>query len=796
MTPLLLKIFGVKLDAAQEVSSASMQLRQQAWLGWVVFIALLIAAYTWWVYRHLGGHRDLRKGRRILLTALRLVLMLLLLFILLRPVFSFTIDTHLRRTLIVLMDKSASMNIEDPRLVDIDIKRAAIGKGSIENLDQSVSQPEATAVQHLARAELVKAVFENAALNIIGKLKERYDIEYLDFNRDVAPASEEQALRSPPPDNDSSQSTAIGDALREVINRKRGQPVTGILLVTDGANNAGSDPLDAANAARQDHMPLYIYGVGITSPRDIIVDNIFTPEVAFLKDDVPVTVRVRGQSLNGEKARLTLKLDGQEVAAKDITFSADDDQEVMPMTFTPDKPGMYDLTASIPPRDDETAKDNNSVSQHLRVIDSKIKVLYVEQTPRWEFRFIQSALLRDRRVDAKFLLLQADPELAVADGSPYIAKFPDDRQELFKYDLIIIGDVDPKAFTSEQMDSMVEFVTKFGGAMTFIAGKQFDTAYYPGTPFEKLLPVETSTGMTPQDNVDQQTTLALTPLGMQSPMLRLAGDEQESAAIWKRFPAIHWINRVSRAKAGAQVLLEDTDNSKATRDGKMPAMALQQYGIGQVLYIGTDDTWRWREDTGVAYYPLLWGQIVQRMALAHLLGASKRTQLSVDKQSYTAGERVTVFARLYTQNFAPVQQPSINGLYAAGSSPKQNVQLRPLPGQPGMFRGEFVPLAPGAYKFYVESDPQTTIDVAVAKPRFELGETAMNESSLKEMAKASGGAFFREEDLSKLARSISQNDEKISRVVDADIWASPFYLALVVFVVVWEWALRKRSELK
>ena len=796
MIEILLKLLGVKVGTAQEVTSVSVQLRHAGWLGWVVFIALLLAVFTWWAYRYAGGHRDLKTGRRRLLTALRMLLFLLLLFILLRPVFSFTIDTRLRRTLIMLVDKSASMNIQDLRREDKDIKRAGIGKGFIERLDQPLAPDQASRMQHIARTELVKVVFENPTLNLINSLKERYDIEYLVFNRDVTPAGAEQALNAPPPDDDSSQSTAIGDAIRDVINRKRGQPVTGFFLVTDGANNSGSEPLDAANAARQEHMPLYIYGVGITSPRDIIVDKLFTPEVAFLKDEVPVTVRVRGQSLNGEKAHLSLKLDGQEVASKDLAFSGDDDEQIVPLKFTPDTAGLFDLTASIAPREDETVKDNNSVSQRLRVIDSKIKVLYIEQAPRWEFRFIQSALLRDRRVDAKFLLLQADPDLANAEGSPYIEKFPASREDLFKYDLVIIGDMDPKSFSTDQMDSLSEFVSKFGGAMIFIAGKQFDPGFYTDTPFAKLLPVETAAGGMQQDNTDRPTTLALTPMGLDSPMLKLAADAQENAAIWKRFPPIHWINRVARAKPGAQVLLEDTDPAKATRYGRMPAMALQQYGVGQTLYIGTDDTWRWREDTGVAWYPLLWGQIVQRMALAHLLGASKKTQLSVDKQSYTTGSRVTVFARLYNQNFAPVQQPSVNGFYSAGPGPKQSVQLRALPGQPGMYRGEFVPLAPGTYKFYVESDPQTTIDIPVTKPLFELGETAMNETTLKAMAKASGGAFFREEDLSHLAQSISQNDDKITRVVDADIWSSPFYLVMVVSIAVWEWMLRKRSELK
>ena len=77
----------------------------------------------------------------------------------------------------------------------------------------------------------------------------------------------------------------------------------------DGASNYGSPPLEAARLARQEGVPLYIYGVGITSPRDIIVASVLTQEIAFVKDELPVTVRVRGQGLKGEQAKLVLKPD-------------------------------------------------------------------------------------------------------------------------------------------------------------------------------------------------------------------------------------------------------------------------------------------------------------------------------------------------------------------------------------------------------------------------------------------------------------------------------------------------------
>ena len=801
MIQLLLKFLGVKIEAAQEVTSVSLQLRHSEWLGSMVFIALLLAAFTWAAYRHLGGHTELASGRRRLLTTLRLVLFSLLAFILLRPVFSFTVENRLRRALIVLMDKSASMEIEDLRNGDADLKRAAIGLGLIERADQSVNSQRVPDAQHVSRSRLVKAVFENKRMDLVARLGKKYDLEFLTFDRSLKTTSAGDFLKPARTDTDSAQATALGDAIREVINRKRGQPVAGIFAVTDGANNSGSDPLEAANTAHRDHMPLYLYGVGITSPRDIIVESVFTPEVAFIKDEVPVTVRVRAQGMKGQNVRLSLKLGGEEVASKDLLFT-DDGEQAVPLTFTPQKAGEFELSAFIPPRNDETVKDNNTASQRLRVIDSKIKVLFVEQEPRWEFRFVQSVLLRDRRVDARFYLVQADPKLAEETGSPYLAKFPA-KEDLLSCDLVIIGDVDVKSFTPEQMDLLVEFVSKFGGAVVFIAGQQFDPAAYVTTPLAKLLPVEMdASGGFQRGTAGHPTTLALTGLGLTSPMLKLSPDEQQNAEIWRNFPAVQWINRVSRAKAGAQVLVEDTDPAKATHQNRMPAFALQQYGVGQVLYIGTDNTWRWRQEGSVGYYPLLWGQIVQRMALAHLLGGSKRTQLSADKQRYSTTERVTLLARLYDKSFNPVSEPSVNGSYTVEAAPgqpplpKQTVQLRALPEQPGMFRGDFVAVTAGTYKFSVEGDDATVLEFSVTKPRFELGETAMNEPLLKEMGRVSGGEFFREDNLATLPDKLSQKDERISRIVDADIWSSPFYFLLVAAVATAEWACRKRFELK
>ena len=573
--------------------------------------------------------------------------------------------------------------------------------------------------------------------------------------------------------------------MRELIERKRGQPLAGIFLATDGGNNTGTDPLEAARLARAEGVPLYIYGVGITSPRDIIVANLFTQEVAFVKDELPVTVRVRGQSLRGESAKITLTLGDEVVASRDLTFAGDEEQTVA-LPFTPKQVGEYELRASIPPRDDEAAKDNNAVSQRLKVIDSKIKVLMLEESPRWEFRYLQSVLLRDRRIELKCWLAEGDPGIAEGEGSPYVKAFPQTKEELFKYDLVVLGDVGAKDIGVPQMEWLGEFVSKFGGSCLFLAGARNNPTAFRGTELEKMLPVELLENPARNAGLERPTTLELTSLGRTNPMLRLSPKEDENAAIWKRFPKVYWVARVTRPKAAAQVLLQDSDATKGTRFGKMPVVALQQYGLGQVLYVGTDNTWRWRRNADERFYPILWGQIAQKLGLAHLLGGSKRTQFSTDKQSYAVGERVAIYARLYTADFNPLKDASIEGSYvvkaADGTVPpdatRQGVTLRAVPDQPGMYRGDFTVLTPGVHQFSVKSDPATIFEFSATEARFEFGETAMNEALLKQMAELSGGEFYREENLYQLPDALRAKSELVASVVDAELWSSPLYFLL------------------
>lgn len=797
MTDFLLKLCGLKIEGASRVSGVDFALRNGAWLPWMLALAAALAALVW--YSYWRDSRDIvTPGKRRVLTALRMLLFTLLLVLLLRPVLAFTVDSAIRRSLLTLVDASASMRIVDSRVDPSDVKRAAIATGLLD-LKKGLEQMSVP-VKPLSRAEVMREMLNQPKLELWPSLRKELDLAAFTFTQTLSDVAMESTPTRPAAWLDSVKpdgiATALGDSLRELLNRKRGQALAGVFVITDGASNFGSQPLEAAQLARSEGVPLYIYGVGIVTPRDIIVSNLTTQEVAFVNDALPVTVRVRGQGLQGESGKLVVRLvplpaggEGTVVVEKDVQFN-DAAGAVVSVPFTPKEIGSFELRASLEVRPDEASKDNNVVTQRIRVVDSKVKVLYVETAPRWEYRYLQSTLMRDRRLTLKTVLLEGDPSIAEGPDSPYLANIPATKEELFKYDLIIMGDVSASKLSAAQMSALEEFVQRFGGAMLFIAGPRNTP-----TAFEKLLPIEfdaSATALAPNAG----TSVELTAQGRAHPMFKLSENAEENAAVWRGFGKLFWVAPVLRAKPAAQVLLVDSDHTRANRHGKLVIAAEHQFGLGRVMWIGTDNTWRWRRNTGERFHTILWGQIAQQLGLHHQLGGSKLTQLASDKTSYAKGERVSISGRLYNADFTPLRDANVPATFVVEKGIPQEISLRAVPDQPGNYRAEFVASTAGTVRFSTKRDAATALEFSVTEPRYESGETAMNEATLRAMAEASGGAFFREETLWQLPAAVSAKAERVSTTIDGELWASPLYFFLILLVASAEWLLRKKWQLK
>jgi hypothetical protein len=470
-------------------------------------------------------------------------------------------------------------------------------------------------------------------------------------------------------------------------------------------------------------------------------------------------------------------------------------------------------------RGNDTARDQ--AQRTVQVKNNKVKVLYVENQPRREYKFVQPVLDRDRRVLARFYLVEGDPKAAKGkpdpvSGAMFLEAFPEHFPDAAPndpdprpYDLLILGDVPPTALGKDGVRQMQKFV-KEGGGLIVIAGRAHVPADYVSTPLAEVLPVEFTRK---EFKVDPNArTEAYKPVltydGEQSGMLALADTPEENLRIWKddlwkEARGFYWHYPVTDLRPAATALLVHPELKIGTKPDEkpMPLIAAHYYGKGEVLFFAIDETWRWRHNTGDRLTARFWGQVVSQLGLPHLLGNSQRVQLELEREAIL-DRPSTVKARLLDAKYDPLTVPSVPAklipLDARGEQRSQPIELKRIKSLPGEFRATLPNDTPGRFELRV--DKGVSLEAASlqyrvdAPPRHELEQAGMAEEALRSAAQASGGKFYREEDLYRLVERIEPSKASFIQRQEILLW-NPLVLFVFVGLVTAEWVLRKFSNL-
>jgi hypothetical protein len=459
-----------------------------------------------------------------------------------------------------------------------------------------------------------------------------------------------------------------------------------------------------------------------------------------------------------------------------------------------------ELTATIAYLGSAGFKDAQTRS--VRVVDRKIKVLFIENAPRWEFKFLQPALLRDRRIEANFLLVQADPKVAQS-GPPFLPEFPATREKFFegRYNVVILGDVPASYLGREHMEWIRDFVQNRGGLIV-VAGRQHMPSDYENTPLAEVLPVEFRPQRPAIDSEvrTQEFAPTLTEAGLRSEMLALGDTPEESHEVWQqKLPGFHWQYPLTKLRPGAQALVV---NPRARMgDQPMPVLATHYYGRGQVLFLGSDETWRWRWNHQDKYFVRFWGQVLYQAGLPSLLGDSaKRVQAALERSQAVLGQPGSVFVRLLDRDYGPRKDAQVEATLEymdarPGQEKLRKVMLQAIPARPGEYRALLTHDRPGRFELRVSNPDVNTFAFQVElPPRHELAESGLAERPLRDMAAASGGRFYREEDLHRLPDDIELRKATFTRRQEVLLWG-PLTMILFVGLITAEWLVRKFSNL-
>lgn len=779
---------------------------------WLAAVLLaLIAAGSLYLYAH--ENAKLSVFRRGLLALLRTVLIGLVILLLLRPVLLAEFHGSRPRSVVLLIDSSQSMSQADRRVSERDRQRLTLARNVTPTSDLDPR-----------RIDLIQAVLRNERLDLLNKFAKVGPLQRYTFDRALHSIEGDDFIGSLKAEGNQ---TALADALHDVLTRLANDPPTAIVVFSDGRDNASKRTLDeAALACAEKKVPLHVYGVGSTEGGILQIKEVKVPQAVFVDekpdvedDPVELPVRFRARGFKKGTLVLTAKLGDVTVTERFAIQEGDNLTRVVKIKPKKGKDGERPVEVRL-----QLEGSPDVVDQARKVVpvrSSRVKVLYVENSPRRDYRFLQPVLDRDRRVLARFYLVEGDATLTegAADkvsGAMFLAKFPEnfpdphprdpDRRP---YDLLILGDVPTKTLGDREAKAIRQFV-KEGGGLVVLAGRNH-TGELASSPLAETLPVEINRVEFSTEEIGRLTPFkpVLSYDGEQSGMLSLADAQEESLKLWKddiwrNVPGFWWHYPVADLRPGATALVvHPSQKSGRAPDTKpMPIIASHYYGKGEVLFVGTDETWRWRDSTGDRLTSRFWGQVVSRLGLPHLLGA-RRTQLDLERGGAILGQPGSVKARLLDPKYEPLTRSVVKATLLNldtrdDTRRTREVLLRPVTGQPGEYRGGLPNDTPGRHEIRVGGSDGVeagsfpySVDLP---PRHELEESGLGEEALRALATTSGGAFYREEDLERLPEAITPRQSEFVLRQEVLLWNS---LALIGFVVLItaEWVLRKFSNL-
>src|SRR5262249_55561981 len=258
-----------------------------------------------------------------------------------------------------------------------------------------------------------------------------------------------------------------------------------------------------AELARRRGVPLYLVGLGDPRPpRELQLELGELPDVVLLKDRIVFAGQVTGQGddLPGrvdvvlyEKAGEQRKELKREAVPRRRRGTAAPSRRV----YSPETPGDKVFVLVPAPGPPAAGQRPVTAAEQERVIHvadlQQIRVLYLEGRPRYEYRFVKTLLERElardkaaKSVALRTLLFDADKGFEKVDESAQ-ADFPTEN-ELFGFNVVIVGDVAPEQLGERAMRQLVEFVRR-GGGLLFVAGEDYNPRAYRDTPLAAVLPL-------------------------------------------------------------------------------------------------------------------------------------------------------------------------------------------------------------------------------------------------------------------------------------------------------------------
>lgn len=703
--------------------------------------------------------RSLRPKRTAVLEAMRFLCALFAVLLLWQPEWRKVIEPTKDPEVVVLRDASASMT----------------------TADAARPQMFSPTSEIVSRDEIAEEIIQS---DILADLENdgRTKVIYEAF--DAPPESDDPAVLA-------TAGTDLNQALSEALENHPN--LRALVLLSDGDWNKGTPPVAAAQKLQLNDIPLFPVAIGSEIPLpDLDLQKVSAPTYGIVGENVQIPFTIKSTLKRDVRTVVRLRDDQGLERSKDITIPAQSTHHDA-ILWRLNREGSTTLKLAIPYTNGELVEKNNSQQFTISGRPESIRVLVIETRPRWEYRFIRNALSRDPGVDVDCLLLH--PSLGQGDGPDYIQKFPEELEELQKYDVVFIGDVGigESMLTEKQATLLKGLVENQASGIVFIPGPYGNQFSLLESDLGGLIPVELDSANKEGLSEATASPLSLTTEGEGSLLTMLGDTEEENPVIWQSLPGFYWHAPVTRAKSGTSVLAVHAN--RRNRNGRIPLLVTSRVGNGKVLFMGVDSAWRWRRGVEDLYHYRFWGQVARWMSYQRNMAAGSRVRLYFTPERPVPGDVVTLNANAFEATGAPLQEGAVVIDLTAPDGSSQRFELNRSDASWGAFTGRFKVTMPGIWNIDARTTDSTegSVSAKLVAQGTQLEKTGhpAKPHVLDELARISGGRLVTPDQLVDLLEEIETLPEPRPQIIPDPIWADWRLSGALVALLSFFWIGRK-----
>lgn len=559
--------------------------------------------------------------------------------------------------------------------------------------------------------------------------------------------------------------TRLGNVLRSIVEKERGGPIAGVVVLTDGGQNAGAECDIAVQLAQEAMLPLFPIGIGSDErPLNLKVVDLEAPQRVFPNDKFTLTGYVQAEGLPGTTVTVQLFSANEqgegEVREDERTVDVGRAGGVVPVKFElqPEVAGIRTYTLKVKPVEREVELTDNQRSAKVEIVARKTKVLLFAGGPMREYIFLRNQLYRDRETTVHALLQSGRPGIS-QDADEVLFEFPKLADELFDYDCIVAFDPNWEELDELQVKLLERWVAEKAGGLIVVAGPVFtpqwssrrrgdariDTikALYP-VSFYYQGSAALSLG---RFGSEQAWPLTFTREGLSSEFLWLDDDAASSERIWGDFAGVYGYYAVKDPKPGARVLARFSD-PETMIDNELPIyFASQFYGSGRVFFQASGEMWRIR-DVGDQYFEEFYTRLIRWASEGRLLRDSSRGVLLVDKDRCYVGDDVGIRAILQDAQFRPLTVENVDVVVHSPDGKSRPLKLRKEPdaAREGVYGDQITITSAGDWRIDLQhpSDPEQrlTREIRARLPALETERPQRNDLLLRDLAEKTGGTYY------------------------------------------------------